>query len=283
MSKSFDNNEMSLVGQYLKDVEKYPLISYEELLEEYKNITKKDEILILTEGKLDVDKLFNMISSKEDLLLVTSFIKNITSSKSPLTKEDKVIIHKLNNYKKNYTKTNINLNNQLQMYINYKQSRDKVINSNLRLVISIAKQHKCNIDLIDLISVGNEGLIVAVDKYDPSMNTLFSSYAASWIISYINRYISNASSLVRIPEYIRTRNQKIKKKLNELMLQNITDITDKKLAKILDLKEKDIENYYKSTIIENMISINKEIKEDGATFDIYIKDEKDYYVEIFDS
>ena len=282
MNKSFDNNEMSLVRQYLKDIEKYPLISYEELLEEYKNITKKDEILILTEGKLDIDKLFSMISSKEDLLLVTTFIKDTTTNKYPLTIEDKKLINKLTNYKENYKKTNTNLNNQLQMYIKYKKSIDKIINSNLRLVISIAKKYKCNIELLDLISAGNEGLVVAATKYKPEMQTQFSTYATWWIKSYINRFITNTSSLIRIPEHIIIRNQKIRKLLKELNLENEKYLTKKELAKKLGVKEEEIEDYYNSLLTGSILSTSQEINEDGDTFETIIKDEKDPYEKIFD-
>ena len=81
-----------------------------------------------------------------------------------------------------------------------KLSRDKVINSNLRFVVKIAKGYKNkNLDLIDLISEGNIGLLSAIDKFDVSKGYHFISYAVWWINQSILKAVSEKSRAIRLP------------------------------------------------------------------------------------
>ena len=79
-------------------------------------------------------------------------------------------------------------------------ARERLITSNLRLVIKIAKSYSgTEVSLIDLIQEGNMGLIRAAEKFDPSMGCRFSTYASYWIKHYISRYIMRAGRSIRIP------------------------------------------------------------------------------------
>jgi len=79
----------------------------------------------------------------------------------------------------------------------------QMINSNLRLVISIAKRYAhLGVPLLDLIEEGNLGLMKAVQKYNPKRGFRFSTYAAWWIRQYITRAIANQGNTVRIPVYM---------------------------------------------------------------------------------
>lgn len=76
----------------------------------------------------------------------------------------------------------------------------KLINSNLRFVVSVAKQYQTsNIALNDLINAGNEGVIVAANKFDASKGFKFISYAVWWIRQSILKYIQENSRTVRLP------------------------------------------------------------------------------------
>lgn len=84
-----------------------------------------------------------------------------------------------------------------------KPAREKMIRSNLRLVINIAKRYSnFGIGLMDLIEEGNIGLMKAVDKFKPSKGFRFSTYAAWWIKQAISRSIIDQGKMIRIPVYM---------------------------------------------------------------------------------
>ena len=81
-----------------------------------------------------------------------------------------------------------------------KDARETLINSNLRLVVKIAKGYLSHdMDLLDLIQEGNLGLIKAADKFDFRKNVRFSTYASFWIKQSIARAISNKGRMIRLP------------------------------------------------------------------------------------
>lgn len=82
-------------------------------------------------------------------------------------------------------------------------ARKKMIQSNLRLVINIAKRYsRLGVPMMDLIEEGNLGLMKAVKKYNPNKGYRFSTYAAWWIKQYITRAIANQGKTIRIPVYM---------------------------------------------------------------------------------
>jgi RNA polymerase primary sigma factor len=86
------------------------------------------------------------------------------------------------------------------------EARRKMIQSNLRLVVSVAKRYaNRGMALLDLISEGNLGLIQAVDAFNPSMNIRFSTYASWWIKQSIRRAFSDGGGFVRVPSYMYER------------------------------------------------------------------------------
>jgi RNA polymerase primary sigma factor len=96
---------------------------------------------------------------------------------------------------------------EYQLAIRVKQGDDeakrKMILSNLRLVISIAKSYtNHSVPFLDLIEEGNMGLIKAVDRFDPERGFRFSTYSSWWIKQYISRAIANYSRTIKIPIHI---------------------------------------------------------------------------------
>lgn len=94
-----------------------------------------------------------------------------------------------------------------------KRAQDRMILSNLRLVVVAAKEHlhKCSsFDLDDLIQLGNLGLAHAARKFDPERGYKFSTYSRQWIHSYIRRGIINNDPMIRIPDHTYYKYMKVK-------------------------------------------------------------------------
>jgi RNA polymerase primary sigma factor len=84
-----------------------------------------------------------------------------------------------------------------------KEARDRMVRANLRLVVNIARGYTGKgLPLQDLIEEGNLGLLRAVEGFDPTMNTRFSTYASYWIKQSIKRALINSGKTIRVPAYM---------------------------------------------------------------------------------
>lgn len=111
----------------------------------------------------------------------------------------------LNSYLKEISKYKILDSSEVAILISKAQqgdekARDKIITSNLRFVVTIAKRYQNRgISLMDLISAGVEGLIKSISKYDPDKGTVFLTYAGWWIKQCIYNTIYSHGDLIRLP------------------------------------------------------------------------------------
>jgi RNA polymerase primary sigma factor len=150
-------------------------------------------------------------------------------------------------------------------------ARQTLIESNLRLVVRIAKKYMTrDVSLLDLIQEGNLGLIKAASKYDFRKHVRFSTYASWWIKQAIVRALSNKRRTIRLPHRKEEKLRKINKAYNTLSQELKRAPNIEEIAQELGLKKREVETIVQ--LSNAIVSLDGPTQEDSGTLQDVIED-----------
>ena len=152
--------------------------------------------------------------------------------------------------------------------VNKSEIRDKIFNSNLRLVVSIARKHlNRGLGMMDLIQEGHAGLIRAIEKYEVDKNTRFSTYATYWIRQGMTRAITDTARSIRLPLHVQTTLNKIYQIQNDLLLELDREPSEAEIAREMKMSVEKLNEYlrYNKSITK---SLDDKVDEERSLGDV---------------
>ncbi len=199
---------------------------------------------------LETVKTFNSISHDDDILQM--YLKDIGKIKLLSAKQERELGRQIKEDKSDIAKR-------------------KLIQANLRLVVSIAKKYiGQGVLFMDLVQEGSLGLIKAAEKFDYSKNFKFSTYATWWIKQTIIRAITNNSRTIRIPVHMADKIRKYKKIYTSLSITLAREPQDEEIAEKMGIPAKKLQAV-KRALIKEPISLETPVTDDLNVGD-YVED-----------
>ena len=232
-------------------------LALDTLYSDFENSTPKTELehLSLDDDAVNTEepKTFSSIAKEDDILQM--YLKDIGKIKLLNSKDEKILGKEIKEGK------------DKQALI----AKRKLVQANLRLVVSIAKKFiGQGVLFMDLVQEGSIGLIKAAEKFDYSKNCKFSTYATWWIKQTIMRAIANNSKTIRIPIHMADKIRKYKKAYSQLSFELGREPYDTEIAEKLKLTTKNIQSI-KRALIKEPISLETPVTDDLCVGD-YIED-----------
>ena len=141
-------------------------------------------------------------------------------------------------------------------------ARRRLIESNLRLVIAIARRYtSTGVPLIDLIQEGNLGLMRAAEKFDYKRGCHFGTYATWWIRQAVSRAAGEQSRLIHLPEHVATRLRKVRRVAAQLSQENGLDPLPEQIAEACNLELAEVIDLL--GIIEQPVSLDAPVDDEA--------------------
>lgn len=242
-------------------------------------LTQVDDL----DAKLKTVEKFYELAEKLSIKIVT--IEEVFEKENQALMQNSSKLGKIELYEKKYTINDKQYHDHIKLYFNDiskipllnaeeekavairikrgdENAKKKLIESNLRLVISIAKRFfGSRLSFSDLIQEGNVGLIKAIEKFDPDKDFKFSTYATWWIKQSITKAIADMTKHVRIPVHLIDEINSYNKAYQELFQKLGREPTSKEIGTKLDFNIKKIKKL--EEVIFGNVSLDAEVGDDG--------------------
>lgn len=155
-----------------------------------------------------------------------------------------------------------------------KASKQRLVESNMRLVINIAKSYRCRaVPLEDLIQEGAIGLMHAIDRFDPDKGFRFSTYATHWVRQAIGRAIDNKAKAIRLPAHISQTLRKIERERVLLMREMGSEPSPEQIAQRIGISAKKLVTLMHAA--QELVSLDARVGEnENTTLGNLLRDEQ---------